>query len=468
MRLLSRENRRDSFYVLASQAIIILLGVFRALILPRFFSIESFAQWQSYLLYSAYVGVFTLGYVDGVYLRYGSKDYDELPFKELRSSVRVFLFVIVTFTLVGISFSIGGGVDSADLFAKSLAATNIAMMGLHGLLMYLLQITNQLRRFGLLFAFDKGLLFITLCVFMLIDLRDYRAFIVFDIFYKMLVVSVLCWKMKELFWGPVLSLKTSLLEFIKNISIGYYLLLANLLGMVMMGYGRFYLEWFGSSRDFATFSFGISLTGIIVGFIASTSSILYPKLKRVNREQYSKIYSKTDLVFSTLLLASLILYFPIRLVILEFYEKYHDIIGYLNLIIVCTYLQSKFSIVHSTFYKVMKEQKSLFYSNLVLVILLVISISFFNKNIVEINSIVGLTFIIMLMRSIVSEIFLSRVLRKAISKWVSLEFILLIVFILSTTYMGLGFSLAIFIGTLGLWFTFLRKDLIDTWKLIKE
>ena len=167
MRLLSREHRRDSLYVLVSQAIIILLGVFRALILPRFFSIESFAQWQSYLLYSAYVGVFTLGYVDGVYLRYGSKNYDELPFKELRSSVRVFLFVIVTFTLVGIFFSIGGGVDSADLFAKSLAATNIAMMGLHGLLMYLLQITNQLRRFGLLFAFDKALLFLTLCVFII-------------------------------------------------------------------------------------------------------------------------------------------------------------------------------------------------------------------------------------------------------------------------------------------------------------
>ena len=442
--------------------------MFRALVLPRFFSIESFAQWQSYLLYSAYVGVFTLGYVDGVYLRNGSKNYNELPFKELRSSVRIFLLIIASFTLVCISFSISGGVNSVDLFSKSLAATNIAIMGLHGLLMYLLQITNQLRRFGLLFVFDKALLFLTLCVFLLIDIRDYRAFIVFDVLYKLLVILVLCWKMKELFLGPVLSFKNSLLGFVKNISVGYYLLLANLLGMVMMGYGRFYMEIFGSSRDFATFSFGISVTGIIIGFMASISSIFYPKLKRISRNHYPSIYRSTDLVFSTLLLTSLILYFPIRFMILEYYEKYFDILGYLNLIIVCTYLQSKISVVHNTFYNVMKEQKSLFYSNLVLVIVLAVSVGVYNKNRLDVHSIVWITFFILLMRSMVSEIYLSRILRKAISKWVTLEFVLLLIFVLSTTYMSLGLSLAIFIGTLGLWFSFFKKDLIDTWRIINK
>ena len=466
MRLFSKENRVDSIYVLTSQALIILSSIFRALVLPIFFSIESFAHWQTYLLYSAYVGLFTLGFVDGIYLRYGDKDYFELPFVELRSSIRIFLIIIMSFTLLCIVYLVMDGVYAADFLPKSLAAMNITIMGLHGLLMFLLQTTNQLRRYGVFSAVDKILLFFTVCILLLTDYRDYRALLICDILYKIFVILLIIWKTKELFFGPVLTIRDSVNQFMKNVSVGSYLLLANILGMVMIGYGRFYTEIYGTSRDFATYSFGISLTAVIIGMVATLSYIFYPKLKRINENNYPGMYTSIDLVLSSLLLSSLIFYFPIYFLIIEYYEKYHEILAYLNIVITCAYLQSKISVVYNTFYKVKKEQKSLFYLNTGLVLVLAAVIAIYNTEEINVQTIVWITFFILLGRVAISEIHISGILRKRISPWLIIEVFILLSFIVSTSYMNLGSALAFFMTMLGFWFIIRKRDLIETFNSV--
>ena len=42
--------------------------------LPKYTSIETYAEIRTYQLYVTYIGVLHLGYIDGVYLKYGGRE----------------------------------------------------------------------------------------------------------------------------------------------------------------------------------------------------------------------------------------------------------------------------------------------------------------------------------------------------------------------------------------------------------
>ena len=46
--------------------------------LPKYLSIETYAGLKTFLLYTSYVGILHFGYVDGIYIRYGGKEKEEL------------------------------------------------------------------------------------------------------------------------------------------------------------------------------------------------------------------------------------------------------------------------------------------------------------------------------------------------------------------------------------------------------
>ena len=70
---------KNTIYVIAAQSISLILGIARTLLLPVLLGITNFGYWQVYLLYMSYVGIFALGFNDGIYLKYGNYEYDELP-----------------------------------------------------------------------------------------------------------------------------------------------------------------------------------------------------------------------------------------------------------------------------------------------------------------------------------------------------------------------------------------------------
>jgi hypothetical protein len=51
------------------------------LIVPKLIGIQEYGYWQLYLFYSFYVGFLHFGWNDGIYLRYGGKEYLELDKK---------------------------------------------------------------------------------------------------------------------------------------------------------------------------------------------------------------------------------------------------------------------------------------------------------------------------------------------------------------------------------------------------
>lgn len=91
--------KKSILQVVLAQGVVLLASLLKALVIPSVLTVDGFAYWQIYVLYSGFVGVFSLGFTDGIYLRYGGWNYDALPFRRLRGAFRFYMGVLALFSL---------------------------------------------------------------------------------------------------------------------------------------------------------------------------------------------------------------------------------------------------------------------------------------------------------------------------------------------------------------------------------
>ena len=95
-------------------------------LLPKYLSIESYADIKTFQLYISYVGLLHFGYVDGMYLKYGGKELG----KTLNSSFYTNLSTLRIFQIVLTAVITGGAILTRDwitlFFAISIFPQNVA------------------------------------------------------------------------------------------------------------------------------------------------------------------------------------------------------------------------------------------------------------------------------------------------------------------------------------------------------
>jgi O-antigen/teichoic acid export membrane protein len=450
--------------VLGAQLLILIISITRSLVLPSFLNVESYGYWQIYLFYSAYVGVFALGFNDGIYLRYGDKDYADLPFEKLRTSVRIFSLMVLLVTIVILILIFFLITNSNLRFTLIFSGLNVFVLGLTGIFTYVLQITNQLKKYSFFSVVDKVLVLITIALMFFVNNSNFKLIIIIDFLAKTIVIISMIYLCKELWIGKSTSFTVGFKEFKKNISVGVKLLLANLLGMLIIGIGRFLIQVFGGIEDFAIYSFGITITGLVLTAITAFSLVLYPSIKRLNENNYKKYFNSINSFVITFNFVILFLYFPAYWGVNSFYDKYTEMLPYLNLLFIIAILQSKMSILNNTFYKVLRKEKAMLAANLSAVLFFAVLapiVFYFTKSI---WSVAFTTFATMLLLCYVSEIYLKKIINIQFDYKFIIEIVFIIVFIITTTFMNIIYLAFFYILFLLIWVTLN----ISEWKKIVQ
>lgn len=459
---------KNLLFVLGSQFLILIISITRSMILPAFFSMESYGYWQIYLFYSAYIGICTFGFNDGIYLRYGDKDYHELPFVKLRMSILIFSLMLLVLTiLIGFltySFNTNGDMRYALIFS----CFNIFVLGLSGFFTYVLQITNQLKKYSFFSVVDKALVIVTVVLMVFCNNDNFKLIIVIDFLAKILVLGAMMYSCKELLIGKYGSVPIAINEVKKNIGVGVKLLIANFLGMVIIGIGRFLIQIFSKIEDFATYSFGITITGLILTAITAFSLVLYPSIKRLDKKNYDKYFQSINTFVVAFNFASLSLYFPTYWIVTFCYSKYTDMLPYLNLLFIVAILQGKMSILNNTFYKVLRKEKVMLIENVSAVLFFLIFatiVLYFTKSIWSIAFITCTTIMI---RCYASELYLKKLLKLKLDYKLVIEICFIIIFIITTNLINLKFGYLIYLLFLSVWISINISELRKTAQILKS
>lgn len=439
-------------FAFGAQSLILIISVLRALILPKYLSVETFGYWEIYMFYTSYVGILCLGYTDGIYLRYGEYNYNQLPLKIIRSGNRVFIGMLSAFTILSI-FVICFFVDNENVkFALFYSALNILILGVTTMYIYVFQITNMFKKYSIFSVLDKLLVFLTIIILLVSNEWNYKYLINVDLFAKFLVLLLLIKNTPELIFGQIEKFKTSYCHLTQNITVGIKLMIANLMSMLLIGTGRFIVQYYGDIADFAVYSFGISLTGLVLVAVTSFGLVLYPAVKRVDQEHYPELFDKINSFNRLLGLTSILLYFPVFLFVKYYYSQYGSVLVYLNILFVLIFMQCKIGMLNNTFYKALREERNLLWANLSCVFLFLILALMGFFLIPEMWVIAACTLVAMSYRCYSSEVFLCRKLSICFNKRNYIEIGVMIVFLASTAMMPFKYAFIIVTVSYLVWF----------------
>ena len=445
-------------FVFGAQMLVLVISVLRAFILPKFLPVEGFGYWEVYWFYTTYVGIFCLGYNDGIYLKYGECNVEQLPMKEIRSGNRLFAFLLFFITVSAIVILSSIVHDAQSAFSLCFAAINIMTIGLTSVFIYVFQITTQFKKYSFYSVLDKIAVLLAIVFLVIINNNNFRFVVVADCVFKMAALVLMIIKMPELLIGDCLGFRSSLLFLVENMKVGVKLMVANLMSMLLVGAGRFIVQFYGDITDFAMYSFGVSITGLVLTAVTAIGLVLYPTIKRIPQSYHSQLFRKVNISTRVMGLVSILVYFPMYLFVERFYPAYNSVLSYLPLLFLIVFFQCKISLLNNTFYKVMRLETKMLIANLSCVALFMVLALFLFPRFPQMKTIALCTMLAMLVRCYSSEISLSKWLNINPDNRIILELLIISVFIISSECCTIWVSFAVFFTVILGWLILDRKE----------
>lgn len=84
--------KKNIIIVMLANIVCLLINLITNFVLPQYLPIESYAEIKTYVLYISYAGFLSLGYNDGMYLKYGGKVLKDISSINLGNNIKNYFF----------------------------------------------------------------------------------------------------------------------------------------------------------------------------------------------------------------------------------------------------------------------------------------------------------------------------------------------------------------------------------------
>lgn len=455
-------------YTFTANILTMLISIIMTLILPKFLGVTDYSYYQLYIFFISYVGFFHFGWIDGIYLKIGGMEYNDL---EKSNYVTQFWILNVLEIIIAAIISIFALFTIKNI-DKSFVLISTSVCGvitiLRTYLLFILQSTNRIKEYAKYTRVDRFIYFALIIVFLFLGFKNYKIILYIDIFSKLVALVLCANKMKDIVFGKLNISKNTLLEIFENISIGIKLMLANIASTLIIGVVRFGIQKNWDIETFGKISLTLNISNLLMTFINAVAVIMFPLLRREEESNLPKIYVILRNTLMIFLYMMLIFYYPIKLILSTWLPQYADSLRYMALLFpICIY-ESKMSMLINTYLKSFRKEKSMLIINtislILSLILTILSVFILNNLTWAILSIVFL----LGFRCVIGELVLTKIMNILIYKDIILETVLTAIFIISSWFINNMFCSIIYTCFYLIYVFIKRKDIKRTILLFKK
>lgn len=332
--------------VFITNVIGMLFSLFTNFALPKYTSIETYAEIRTYQLYVTYIGILHLGYIDGVYLKYGGRELSAiLPGDLARQHHTLFYFQLFVTLLLAVPSVITRNVTLAA-FTLSVLPFNMAQ---YYKLLY--QATGEFSRYSILMNLTSLLIFlVNLTMLFVFRAQDHALYLG-----GYVLVYLAIWIISEVQFRRLSRNQTRLAggwhEMCANIKSGILLMLGNFSSIVLTSIDRWFVMFFMNTQAYAQYSFAVSIENMLNVVVTPISTTLYNYFC-INKD-YRKIRVMRDyiLLFAVAVIAAA---FPASFIVNRFLIKY---VGALSVVFFLFAAQIYFIIIKSLYVNLYKAKE---------------------------------------------------------------------------------------------------------------
>lgn len=359
--------KKGLFLIMLANLLNLLVSLVNGFVLPRYLSIESYAMIKTYTLYMSFAGFFHLGYLDGMYLKYGGRQMSSVSSKEYGTD----FWNVCIMQLAVSSILLVAGLVMWNFLLCAIAA-GLFLKNINSCFQMFFQATGEFKLYSR--ALNYGTIFsFLLSIFLIFVLKadDARLYIGTQVF-SLLIVSLYLCILLNIRLGYLKWRKLSLLMFKENISSGIVLMIGNFSNILFLSIDRWLVKLLMSTYHFALYSFAFGINGLIDVFISPLSVTLYNAFCRDSSPERIMGIKRAVAVWSFCIIA---LAFPAKWVVEHYVVKYMESLPLVFIFFASHVFNAIILSVYVNYFKARKMQKQFFWQILsMLAAILVVSL----------------------------------------------------------------------------------------------
>lgn len=454
-------------YTITSNLVSLLISTLLVLIVPKLVGGEEYGYWQLYLFYSSYVGFMQFGWNDGIYLRYGGSEYNNLDKRVFFSQfwmLAISQIIIASFIIVSSVIFVN---ELERRFIFEMIALCVVIIGIRAMLLFILQATNRIKDYAKITIMDRVIYCCLIIIFLLFGVREYKLMIAADLIGKLISLLYVMNICKDIVFYKISVFYVDFREIIENISAGIKLMFANIASMLIIGVVRFGIEHSWDVKTFGEISLTISVSNLMMLFINALGIIMFPILKRTDDKKLSSIYVTMRDFLMIILLGLLIVYYPLKVVLSIWLPTYASSLMYMSLVFPMCVFEGKIALLINTYLKTLRKEKLMLKINLISLLLSIIitvltTIVFKNLNLAIVAIVILLAF-----RCALAEMFLSKILKISLYRDIVLELTMTLIFILTGWFINSWVGVLLYVVAYIMYLVIKRKDIKNTINNVK-
>ena len=355
--LLKKKTLTDILKVAFSNIIKLLSSVLVGLLLPKIIGVTDYGYYKTFTLYGVYVGLFTFGITDGIYLKFGGQDYSSLKREEFRFYTRFYFAIELVFSLfaaiVALLFLPG-----EYKFIFICLAFYLLFFNVTSLFQTISQVTGRFTELSVRNLIQSILQAAAILYMYFSYGKSEGSYHVVTIIYVSITCILALWYVytyRDLVFGKSKSFASGCPDIKLFAKCGTPLLVSNLSMLLLLSLDRQFVNVLFSTDEYAVYAFAYNILALFSTTLSAISTVLYPTLKRTDESSLKSSYDKLVFSISTLAFAGALLYFPLLKFIPWFLPKYTKALPIFRIIVPGLAISSAITIVMHNYYKVLDE-----------------------------------------------------------------------------------------------------------------
>lgn len=463
------KKAKNIYYTLGANILTFIMGIVTGFVIPKFLGIDDYGYIKLFTFYITYVGITHFGFLDGIYIKYGACDYEQIPKAKFRLYFRYLVLLqileaIILFIAISVIMK-----DENRSFIMILVIFNMIITNLTTLFAFIHQFTKRFKVFSVNLVLNKLVYVIGSLLFIYFNMLGYKPFIILQTFINIIILGIYIYINRELVFGKCESLKENIRECFELTKNGFFIMIGNFMGVFILGLDRLFVDKFFSLREFSMYSFAYTLISLFFILLNSITMVIYPYLARMNEENNKAVYEKIRVVLSSIMGITLVGYFIIKFIVMNYLPKYEASLPILIFLVPTVIYSAQINILIANYYKILKKTKDYSKNNIVALLLgLITNIIAFAifKSYIAIAAATLISFILWLLYS---DYYFSKTIGIKYKKAMIFEILIVIIFIFTATldnWIVGGSIYLVSVVTIILFVSF--NDIKDTFASLKD
>lgn len=425
----------------------LLLGVLQSLLVPKLLTVENYAYWQLFIFYIGYVGFFTLGLSDGVYLIFGGQSRSSVDKRSINSQFAVEVTCQLLFSGLIIILALLGKFGQDREFVLLCVSLQLVLQNTSTYIMYVLQAMNETKSSSYNAIIARIAYLLPLGVMLLLRVESYKPYVIAYVASSVVSVIYGLSRVADFRSAGLLSPKDALAESILSVRVGIKLMFANLASQLIIGVARFVIDAVWGIETFGQLSLSLSMVTFFMAFMAQASMVLFPALRQSRSEEIRTFYHLARDFMGLFFPLLYLLYVPLVWVLSLWLPQYVSSFAYLTYLIPICVFDSKMDITCTTLLKVMRQERRLLVINCIAAAVCACGTFVGAYLFHSIHFIIGSLVVTIIGRSVYSEMLISKKLGLGTSPIPFEEIAITALFIVFSSTMPPLVSMLCFFGT---------------------